>query len=166
MSKCSKKEVKLESSASLIKTTDIKELYLAKYKWSGIAAHYSKGENPKVDTYIRYDAEVRAKINLENINENIIINKDSKKITITLPKIEFDITPLFEKDGKKYSFIPRDTKIEPNEVLATCKEDAERKIKERVEMLETAKTSAKNTIQSYLQPLVEDNYKIEWKDGE
>ena len=166
ISKCSPKEGKIGSAHTLIKIEGINELHLAKYKWRGIAAYYKDETKEKVDTNIRYEAEVRAKMNAEKINENITIDDNNKKIIVILPKIEFDTAINIKQDASNISFIPKNSGIEMDEILKTCKNDVEQKIQEKSKMLDTAKDSAKETIQSFLQPLLDENYTIEWKDGE
>ncbi len=166
VSKISPRKVVIGSSHTIYKIEGINELHLAKVKWKGIAASFKKDNSGKVDTYVRYQADIRTKMDIEKINNNLVVDNDNKKIIITLPEIEFDIAIMIDKEGKNISFIPESSKIEMDEVIKICKNDVEQKIKEKSKIIDTAKESAKNTLQSFLEPFIDENYTIEWKDGE
>ena len=166
-SKCSKTRVKLDSSSNLISIEEIEKFNLAKFDWTGIAEYYKKGEE-KTDTFIKYDAIITASMNMKNFNENnFLIDRENKKIYITLPKIELKPTILFKKDGESFSFIPEKTEIEMKDIIEVCEKDAINKANERVKLLDIAKENAKSTFEGLLLPLIEEeNYTIIWKDGE
>ena len=166
VNKFSKNKVTLDSSSNLIKIDEITKFNVAKFTWNGIA-EYHKDNTEKVDTYIKYEADIVATINLENFDKNIVIDKDKKEITITLPKIELKPNIIFRDGGKSFSFIPTNTDIEMNELIKVCEDDALEKVSERVKIQEIAKDNAKTTIEGLLLPFIEENdYSIIWKDGE
>ena len=166
VNKFSKNRVTLDSSSSLIKVEEISKFNVAKFTWNGIAAYY-KDDKEKVDTYIKYEADIIASMNLENINENVIIDNTKKIITITLPEIELKPTIIFRDGGKSFSFIPTNTDIEMKELIKVCEDDAIKKVSERLKIKDVAKENAKSTIEGLLLPLLEgNNYQIIWKDGE
>ena len=166
VNKFSKNEVTLDSSSNLIKIDEITKFNVAKFTWNGIA-EYHKDNTEKVDTYIKYEADIVATMNLENFDKNIVIDKDKKEITITLPKIELKPNIIFRDGGKSFSFIPTNTDIEMNELIKVCEDDALEKVSERVKIQEIAKDNAKTTIEGLLLPFIEENdYSIIWKDGE
>ena len=166
VNKFSKNKVTLESSSNLIKIDEITKFNVAKFTWNGIA-EYHKDNTEKVDTYIKYEADIVATMNLENFDKNIVIDKDKKEITITLPKIELKPNIIFRDGGKSFSFIPTNTDIEMNELIKVCEDDALEKVSERVKIQEIAKDNAKTTIEGLLLPFIEENdYSIIWKDGE
>lgn len=99
VNKFSKNKVTLDSSSNLIKIDEITKFNVAKFTWNGIA-EYHKDNTEKVDTYIKYEADIVATINLENFDKNIVIDKDKKEITITLPKIELKPNIIFRDGGK------------------------------------------------------------------
>lgn len=166
VNKFSKNKVTLDSSSNLIKIDEITKFNVAKFTWNGIA-EYHKDNTEKVDTYIKYEADIVATMNLENFDKNIVIDKDKKEITITLPKIELKPNIIFRDGGKSFSFIPTNTDIEMNELIKVCEDDALEKVSERVKIQEIAKDNAKTTIEGLLLPFIEENdYSIIWKDGE
>lgn len=166
VNKCSRNRVTLDSSANLIKVEEISKFNVAKFTWNGIA-EYRKDGKEKVDTYIKYEADITATMNLENFDKNIVIDKNKKEITITLPSIELKPSVIFRDGGKSFSFIPTNTSIEMKELVKVCEDDVIKKVSERVKMQDIAKENAKSTIEGLLLPLIEgNNYKIIWKDGE
>ena len=165
-SKCAKRNVTYESSSNLIKVEEVTKFNLAKYEWNGIAEYYREGSN-KVDTYVKYEAEIVATMDLSNFNDNIVQDETNKKIYITLPKIDLVPTVIFKDDGSAFSFIPKKTDIDVKDMVSVCEADAKAKVAERTKMLDIAKENAKNTIEGLLLPLVEgQHYTIVWKDGE
>ena len=165
--KFSRNRVSFDSASNLIKIDEVEKFNLAKFKWNGIAKYYKKDSN-KVNTFIKYEAEIVATMNMEEFSEkDIVINQKEKKIYITLPKIELIPTVVFKENGESFSFIPSSTKIEMKDIITTCENDAKEKVQERVKLLDIAKENAKSTIEGLILPMVEDNnYTIVWKDGE
>ena len=165
-SKCAKTKVTYESSSNLIKIEDVTKFNLAKYEWDGIAEYYREGKE-KVDTYIKYKAEIVASMDVDNINNNIRQDEANKKLYIKLPKIELVPTIIFKDDGSGFSFIPKSSDVEVKDMVSVCEADAKTKVAERTKMLDIAKDNAKSTIEGLLLPLVEgQNYTIVWEDGE
>ena len=166
INKYSAKRVRYDSSSNLVKAMEIEQLNLAKYTWNGIAAYYKDNKN-KVDTYIKYEAEIVATMDLKNFEKNIEIDNEKKMVIVTLPKIELKPNILFKDGGNSFSFIPKNTDIEMSELIRVCEDDAINEISKKTKINKIAKANAKSTIKGLLLPLLEDNdYKIEWKDGE
>ena len=167
VSKFTKSRVTFNSSSNVIKVDEIEKFNLARFTWNGIAEYYNDTDT-EVDTFIKYEAQIEASMNMENFNKNnILVDDNAKLINITLPKIELTPKVVFKDDGKSLSFIPQNTKIEMRDIVVTCEEDAKKKVQERVEMLDIAKENAKTTIEGLLLPIIEESgYKIVWKDGE
>ena len=167
VSKFTKSKVTFNSSSNVIKVDEIEKFNLARFTWNGIAEYYNDIDT-EVDTFIKYEAQIEASMNMENFNKNnILVDDNAKLINITLPKIELTPKVVFKDDGKSLSFIPQNTKIEMRDIVVTCEEDAKKKVQERVEMLDIAKENAKTTIEGLLLPIIEESgYKIVWKDGE
>lgn len=167
ISKFTKNRVTFNSTSNVIKVDEIEKFNLARFTWNGIAEYYN-GMDAEVDTFIKYEAQIEASMNMENFNKNNISVDDNEKIIyITLPKIELIPKVVFKDDGKSLSFIPQNTKIEMHDIVVTCEEDAKKKVLERIEMLDIAKENAKTTIEGLLLPIIEESgYKIVWKDGE
>ena len=167
VSKFTKSRVTFNSSSNVIKVDEIEKFNLARFTWNGIAEYYNDTDT-EVDTFIKYEAQIEASMNMENFNKNNILVDDNKKlINITLPKIELTPKIVFKDDGKSLSFIPQNTKIEMRDIVVTCEEDDKKKVQERVEMLDIARENAKTTIEGLLLPIIEESgYKIVWKDGE
>lgn len=164
--KFSRNKVTLDSASNLIKVDEITKFNVAKFTWNGIAAYYKDGSE-KVDTYIKYEADIVATMDLENFDRNIVIDKGKNEIIITLPNIELKPNVIFKDGGKSFSFIPVNTDIEMRELIKVCEDDALAKVSERVKMYDIARDNARTTIEGLLLPFIEDyDYKIVWKDGE
>ena len=169
-SKFNKKKVEFFSASNLIKVDEVEKFLLARFNWDGIAEHYkedSKTKEKVVDMHIRYQAEITATMNMDNFNNNVLVDKENKKIYLTLPKIELKPTIIFKDDGTSFSFIPSNAKVELRELVTICEDDAVKKVSERVQLFNIAKENAKKTIEGMLLPLIEEeHYIVIWKDGE
>lgn len=164
--KYSVRHIKYDSSSNLIKSVKIEKLDLVKYTWNGIAEYHKNGNN-KVDTYIKYEAEIVATMNLKNFSKNIEVDEDKKIITIALPEIKLKPNILFKDGGKSFSFIPNNTDIEVKELLKVCEEDAKKEVLKNTEIKKLALKNAKSSIKKYFLPfIIGDDYEIVWKDGE
>jgi len=160
------KRERLSSSHNLIKVEEIDKVNVAKITWNGIAKYY-KDNSSDVDTYIKYEAEVIATMDMENFNKNITIDENKKTIEIVLPEIKLRPNVLFKDGGKSFSFIPQDTDIEMRTLVDVCEKDVIEKISKKEDMLKVARDNAKTTIEGLLFPLIDLNeYQILWKDGE
>ena len=166
INKYSVRHIKYDSSSNLIKSVKIEKLNLAKYTWDGIAEYHKNGKD-KVDTYIKYEAEIVATMNLNDFSKNVKVDEDKKIITITLPKIELTPNVLFKDGGNSFSFIPDNTDLEMKELLKVCEEDAKKEVASNTKIKEIALKNAKSSIKKYFLTFVIDkDYKIVWKDGE
>lgn len=164
--KYSSRHIKYKSSSNLIKSVKIEKLDLAKYTWNGIAEYHKNGKD-KVDTYIKYEAEIVATMSLKDFSNNIKVDEDKKIITIILPKVELTPNILFKDGGKSFSFIPNNTNIEMKELLKVCEDDAKKEVDKDTRIRKIAIKNAKSSIKMYFLPFIIDNdYKIVWKDGE
>jgi len=168
VSKFERKRISFDSASNLIKIDEVSKFNLAKFKWDGIAKYYKDNNKFSVNTFIKYQAEIVATMNVDNfVEENIEIDEKSKIIFIKLPTIELIPTIIFKEEGDSFSFIPKSTNIEMKDIITTCENDAKEKVKERIKIMEIAKNNAKNTIEGLLLPLIEEeHYTIVWKDGE
>jgi hypothetical protein len=159
-------DVTIKSSSNLIDIKEIEELNVAKTRWNGIAEvkDESTGE---IKTYIKYEADIIAKMSLKDINDKIVVNENKKEIIATLPKIELKPTILFKDEGKSFSFIPDNVSIDLKELLEVCESDAQLEADSNNKLMEIAEENAKNTIEGLLfQFLDKDNYKLVWKEAE
>ena len=153
--------VRYNNSSNLINVEDIKDLYVVNFTWNGIAEKYNEKNDKKVENYIKYESVIEAKINAEDINNNIKI--ENKKYIITLPKIELVPKIIIKNDS--FSFIPENSSLDLKELLNICEEDAIKEAQKNKELIKIAKENAKNTIEGLLLPITEqNNYKIVWKE--
>lgn len=151
------KETTITSSTleEVIKTA---ELSTAKYVQHGIAKAHIDG---KEDTYILYYATVKPKINFEDIKYEI--DEDSMKIIVTVPKTFTFVVELLDDEEHNFYYYPK----KPDgwtikEVKYVCATHAKQKADENDVLLETARESLENTIETLLSPLVSSHgYTVE-----
>ena len=154
-----KGEEKTITSSTLMETINISYLSTAQFTYNGIAEIYKDEEKKKVKCYIRYNAKVKAGIDMSNVDFKI----DYENMTVRpiLPEVKITANPV---DETTLSFIPADTTIELSEALIACKEDAEREALESSELLESAEENVKSIIEALLYPvLTPQGYTITWK---
>lgn len=153
-----KVEEKIITSATLKDAIDISELSSAQFTDNGIAKIYKNEKKKKVECYVKYNAQVKAGIDMKDIDFEI--DEEAKTIKPILPEIKISSNPV---DEKTLSFIPSDTKVELDVVLKSCKEDAEREAMESSGLIETAENNLKSIIEGLLRPIVApEGYDIIW----
>lgn len=149
-------KAQIMTSATLEKAIDVSDLSTAQFTYNGIAEIYKDITHKKVKCYIRYNAKVKAGINMEDVKFEI----DNENMTVRpiLPKIKINSNIV---DEKSLSFIPESTSIELSEALTTCQEDAEKEARESDELLSSAQENLEAIIEALLYPIVsEQGYRI------
>ena len=152
-----KKEKKIITSSTLTKTIDIAELSSAQFVYNGIAEIYEDEEKSDIKCHVRYNATVKAGIDMESVDWEI--NNDAKTIKPILPEIHITSNTV---DEKTLSFIPENSDIELQEALIACQEDALTESKQSPELLNLAEENLKSVIEALLLPIASPDYKIIW----
>ena len=154
-------EVEIITKSNLMKAIDVSELAASEFIYNGIAEVYDDKKMDKVEYYIRYDARVRAGIDIKNVNFNIITEENI--IEVALPKVEIFIPPSI--DPESLSYIPSEKEYDLKEVLETCEADVLREVEEATELKTSATENLKAIIEALLKPIIEpEGYEIRWNE--
>ncbi|MBR5508534.1 MAG: DUF4230 domain-containing protein [Lachnospiraceae bacterium] len=152
-------EVEIITKSNLMEAIDVSELATSEFIYNGIAEVYADEKKEKVKYYIRYDARIRAGIDIKNVKFNII--KDEKIIEVALPEIEIFTPPSIASDS--LSYIPSEKTYDLKEVLETCEADVLRESEAATELKISAKENLKVIIEALLNPIIEpEGYEIRW----
>lgn len=153
-----KEEPVIITSSTLTNAIDISELSTAQFTYNGIAELYKGEDKQKVICHVRYNATIKAGIDMGDVKWEI--NEANKTVTPTLPEIKITANPV---DEKALSFIPSNPKAELNEILKACSEDAEREALGSNELVKAAEENLKSIIEGLLYPILSpQGYTIVW----
>lgn len=153
-----KDEVKIITSSILTDAIDISELSTAQFTYNGIAEIYKDEEQSKIKCYVRYNATVKAGIDMNSVMFDI--DNDKKTIKPILPEINIASNTV---DEKLLSFMPEDVDVDLKEALVACQNDALSESKESSKLLDSAEDNLKSIIEALIFPIVmPQGYKIIW----
>ena len=151
-------EKKIITSSTLKETINISKLSTAKFTYNGIATVYKDATKEKIKCHIRYNATVKAGVDMQKVDFEI--DHKNKTVKVKLPKIKIKSYIVNEQP---LSFIPNDTTVDLKEALVICKEDARQKAMESPRLMNLAEENLKSTIEALLYPLLESKeFKIIW----
>lgn len=154
-------EVEIITKSNLMEAIDVSELATSEFIYNGIAEVYNDKKTDKVEYYIRYDARVRAGIDIQNVNFDIITEENI--IEVTLPEVEIFTPPSI--DPESLSYIPSEKEYDLKEVLETCEADVLREAEEAEELKTSATENLKAIIEALLKPIIEpEGYEIRWNE--
>lgn len=154
-------EVEIITKSNLMKAIDVSDLATSEFIYNGIAEVYKDEKSDKIEYYIRYDAKVRAGIDIKDVDFNIL--QEEKTITVTLPEVEIFIPPSI--DPQSLSYIPSEKSYDLKEVLETCEKDVLREANEAEELKTSATDNLKAIIKALLKPIIEpEGYEIRWSE--
>lgn len=149
---------KIITSSTLTETIDISELSSAQFVYNGIAEIYEDEEKNDIKCHVRYNATVKAGIDMKSVTWEI--NDDAKTIKPVLPEIHISSNTV---DENTFSFIPENSDVELQETLIACQEDALAESTQSSELLDLAKENLKSIIEALLLPIAaSQDYKIIW----
>ena len=132
----------------------------SEFIYNGIAEVYDEKNSEKVKYHIRYDARVRAGIDIKDVDFEI--NKESRIVEVTLPDIKIFSPPSVTPSS--LSYIPSDKTFDLKEVLETCEADVIREAEEAVELKRLASDNLRAIIEALLTPIVKpEGYTLKWK---
>lgn len=152
------REKKIITSSTLTEAIDISELSSAQFVYNGIAEIYKDEEKTETKCHVRYNATVKAGIDMKAVTFEI--NHEAKTIKPVLPEINITSNTV---DEKTFSYIPENSDVNLQEVLVACQEDALAESKQSSELLDLAKENLKSFIEALLLPIASSqNYKIIW----
>lgn len=149
------------TDASLQNAINIEKLSTAQFVYNGIAEKYNEEDSDDVECHIAYESVIRAGINMQDVKFKV--DEKNKKVIITIPDVQID-TP--EIDTGSLSYIPKNPKLQLNEIIDLCKKDAQEEGNQSEELKEVAKNSLKTTIQGLITPLLaQEEYSLEWNEA-
>ena len=93
-------------------------------------------------------------------NVQFDVDKENKTITAILPDIELKVTVI---DQQSMLLLPSDANVGIDDMLKYSKEDAENEARNSKELLETAQSNLKSTIEGLLLPITKaQGYILNW----
>lgn len=147
------------TTSQLEKAVDIDELSTAEFVYNGVAEKYKDDDPEEVECRISYNATVKVGINMEDIDYKI--DNKNKSVTPILPEIKVNIAAL---DESSISYIPKNPKMEVDEVIALCKEDAINEANKSDQLHDVAEENMKTTIEALIKPILDSKeYTIKWE---
>lgn len=152
-------EVKIVTKANLMDAIDVSELATSEFIYNGIAVVYKDEKKEDVKYHIRYDAIVKAGIDIKDVEFNI--SEEEKIIYVTLPEVTIFPDPSINPNS--LSYIPSEKEYDLGEVLKTCEADILKEAGEATELKTSAEDNLKEIIVALLTPLADaEGYQIEW----
>ena len=153
-----KGEERLEATVSLEDVIDISELSTARYTYNGIAQAYKDEEKTKVKCNIKYEAEVKAAIDVSQVSYEV--DDEAKTIQVKLPQIKLNA---YINSDTSISFIPANTKMELKDAIDICEEDALTEASSSEDFMKSAEENLKAVIEGALLPFQKGKqYTIIW----
>lgn len=147
------------TSSTLTNAIDISELSTAQFTYNGIAEKYKDEKKQNVECHIRYNAKVKAGIDMKDVEFDI--DEKNKTVKPILPDIK--ITSNIA-DEKTLSFIPEGTSIELKDALLICNDDAKNEALKSQELITSAEENLKSIIEGLLYPIINpQGYKVVWE---
>lgn len=154
-------EVKIVTKSNLMDAIDVSELATSEFIYNGIAEVYKDEKKEDIKYYIRYDARVKAGINIQDVD--FTIDDQEKIIYVTLPEVTIFSDPSI--DPNSLSYIPSEKEYDLGEVLRTCETDIMAEAEAATELKVSAEDNLKAIIETLLKPLAEaEDYQIMWNE--
>lgn len=146
------------STSDLEKVVCISKVSTARFVHNGIAEIKNKDGN--ISYYVYYKSTVTASVDMSKITFSVDTAK--KTITPVLPDIEIE-RPVI--DESSFEFMPENADYNFKDVLAACKNDAQREVKKTDIIYDTAEQNLKQTVEGLLLPVTEPKgYEIIWNE--
>lgn len=154
-------EVKIVTKANLMDAIDVSELATSEFIYNGIAEVYKDEKKEDVKYHIRYDAKVKAGIDIKDVSFDI--DDEEMIIYVTLPEVTIFEDPSI--DPHSLSYIPSEKDYDLSEVLKTCEADVLTEAEAATELKTSAEDNLKSIIEALLKPLAEaEGYQIMWNE--
>lgn len=140
----------LITSSTLTEAIEIAKLTTAKYIQHGIAKAHIEG---KEDGYILYYAIVKLNVDFTEITHKI--DHEKKTVTVKIPeRFTFDVELLEDAEHKFYYYPENKDDWTGKDVRYICEVDAKQKAETNMDLLEKARESLMDTIESLLNPIL------------
>lgn len=149
----SKQEPYVVTESALEKIVKISKLSTFEAVYNGVAQVYNEKDALKVDYYVSYEAVAKVGIDVNEIK--VLVNDETKKITISLPALE--LTEVNVDEGS-LDFIfyndKRNTLGVTQEALEACKKDARIACTYQESIYELASKNAKRIVTALVEPFL------------
>lgn len=151
----------IRAKSSFKQAVDTEELRTATFTYNGVAKKCKEEcKNDGTDEYVyyvMYEGDVTAGIDFEDIDFKV--DKDNKKMIITVPKVEITNSRTYiEKQKFIFMNSSYDNVKELSEANRICNEDIKKRASEDTLLLETAKENAKIVLQQFFEAWLNNYY--------
>lgn len=155
-----KVETTILTSSQLEEVLQIEDLSVCAITYNGVAEVPQKNHPTKVAYYVSYEAEVKASINMADIDVQIDDNVgegQAKKVIVTLPQLEVKQINV-DMASLDYMFVKKsaNTADVSEEAYAACIADAGSECRGNDVFLQMAKENCENTVRALLMPIIEN----------
>lgn len=155
-----KVETTILTSSQLEEVLQIDDLSVCAITYNGVAEVPQKNHPTKVAYYVSYEAEVKASINMEDIDVQIDDNVgegQAKKIIVTLPQLQVKQVNV-DMASLDYMFVKKsaNTADVSEEAYAACIADAGSECRGNEVFLQMAKENCENMVKALLMPIFEN----------
>lgn len=155
-----KVETTILTSSQLEEVLQIEDLSVCAITYNGVAEVPQKNHPTKVAYYVSYEAEVKASINMADIDVQIDDNVgegQAKKVIVTLPQLQVKQINV-DMASLDYMFVKKsaNTADVSEEAYAACIADAGSECRGNDVFLQMAKENCENTVRALLMPIIEN----------
>ena len=155
-----KVETTILTSSQLEEVLQIDDLSVCSITYNGVAEVPQKNHPTKVAYYVSYEAEVKASINMADIDVQIDDNVgegQAKKVIVTLPQLQVKQINV-DMASLDYMFVKKsaNTADVSEEAYAACIADAGSECRGNDVFLQMAKENCENTVRALLVPIIEN----------
>ncbi len=157
-------EPEVVTDSTLKKIINVSELSTFTAVYNGIAQVNNNEKPEQIDYYVSYEATVKAGINLDQLNINIVDSEDEagkKTIHVTIPDVYITEANV---DISSLDYIFMNDKANTSTVTETafkaCEADVKAESKIEDAIFELADQNAKNTVKALVEPFIE-----QWGDA-
>lgn len=155
-----KVETTILTSSQLEQVLQIDDLSVCSITYNGVAEVPQENHSTKVAYYVSYEAEVKASINMADIDVQIDDNVgegQAKKVIVTLPQLQVKQINV-DMASLDYMFVKKsaNTTDVSEEAYAACIADAGSECRGNDVFLQMAKENCENTVRALLVPIIEN----------
>lgn len=141
------------TKSSLEKIVDLSELSTFESVYNGVAEVLNKENPEKIDYYVAYESRVKAGIDFEKIEIDVI--PEEKKVIVTIPEIQINGITV-DMESLEYIFINNraNTVSVSAEAYDACIADAEKEVENQAAIIELAEENARNIVEALIHPFI------------
>lgn len=151
-------ETQYLTTSDLKSAVDIDSLSTVDYTYHGIVEKHGRFLwMDRVDYRVKYEAHIRASYTMSDIQFDI--DEENKTVTAYLPKAQVSEPQL---DNSKFGYLPENATADMKDVLSLCRKDAADEV-DKKEIKKQADASLRDTVKALTLPLIEDEYKLDFK---